>query len=372
MNRRNFLHSGACLSLASALGANSWVSGAKAPASDSGPLRLNANENALGLSPRALEAAGAALAEGHRYPFGGVSQLRDRLAKDHKMQPENLLVGNGSSELLRLVVSLFDRTDALVVTADPTYEAVAGHASARGLRVARVPLQRRSFAHDLAAMREKADEHEGPVLVYICNPNNPTGTVTPLADLHRWIESASSRMTFLVDEAYHHYAESPTYQTLVERAARSDNLLVTRTFSKIYAMAGLRLGYLVGTPKSVEKVARLTRLNVSNVAVAAALASLDDREFVTRSTQLNREGKAILCRTLEELHLVYLVSKTNFVMFEVPGELEEFRRQMEDRRVFVGRSFPPMKRYCRVSIGLPSEMTRFSSLLKDFRRRGRV
>ncbi len=367
MNRRGFLHSGALLGLSPMLGRAALAFPATTLTADySRPIRLNANENALGLSPKALEAATSALSESHRYPFSVMPEFQGRLAARHGVEEGHILLGNGSSELLRLVVGLFDPDRSLVLTADPTYEAVSGHADTLGLRVTRIPL-RSDFSHDLEAMRPVVAGHRGPVLVYLCNPNNPTGTITPAAGMREWMDEAPPDTLFLVDEAYHDYAEDPRYDSLVGEATRRDNLLVTRTFSKVYAMAGLRLGYLVGAVKWVRRLDGFTRLNVSSVALAAASASLDDRAFVQRSIQSNQRGKTMLYQTLNALKVPYLPSDTNFVMFKVNGGLADFRRRMASSGVQVGRPFPPLLEYCRVTIGLPEEMETFCGLLRDFR-----
>ncbi len=364
MNRRNFLQAGTFSGLAA-------LTAAGRSATDAGPLRLNANENALGLSPRARRAVEQALADCHRYPFAEMGELRSRIAAHERIPPEAILLGCGSSELLRLAVGLLPSDSPLVITAEPTYEAVADHALSLGIPVRRVPLNA-DFSHDLVAMERIAEAHPGPVLVYVCNPNNPTGTITPDRSLRAWLDRAPPRILFLVDEAYHHYASSPGYASLLAEAPGRENLLVTRTFSKIYAMAGLRLGFLAGSPSRVRTLAGRTRLNLSGVAVAAARASLEDTEFVARSLEVNRRGRQELAATLGELGLRSLPSDTNFVMFGLPGEVAEFSRRMEEAGVLVGRPFPPLTRWCRVSIGLPEEMSRFCDALRRFRERGWV
>ncbi|GAB4108188.1 MAG: histidinol-phosphate transaminase [Acidobacteriota bacterium] len=362
MNRRSFLQAGAISGL------TVLSSAAGRPAPDTGPVRLNANENPLGLSPRARRAVEQALGECRRYPFAETEALRHRIAELEGIPAEAVLLGCGSSELLRLAVDLLPPDSSLVITAEPTYEAVAHHALSLGIPVRRVPLAA-DFSHDLAAMERIAGDHSGPVLVYLCNPNNPTGTITPERAIRAWLDRAPPRVTLLVDEAYHHYASSPQYGSLLAEAPRRENLLVTRTFSKVYAMAGLRLGYLAGSPARVQVLADRTRLNVSGIAVVAARISLEDREFIARSVDTNRRGRELLAATLADLGLEAMPSETNFVMFAIPGEVAEFSRRMQQEGVLVGRPFPPLTRWCRVTIGLPEEMSRFCSLLRMFRER---
>jgi histidinol-phosphate aminotransferase len=305
----------------------------------------------------------------HRYPFDIVSKLHLKIADYHGIPETALLLGNGSSEILRLAVQVLADKGTLVVTADPTYESVGTQARTLDLPVKKLPLINGS-SHDLKGMREVAENHQGPVLVYICNPNNPTGTLTASDRLDEWLQTSSKDTYFLIDEAYHHFVETPGYRSFLEKAPTLENLVVTRTFSKIYALAGARLGYGVANPAITKRMRALTRMNVNYMAAIAGSASLDDDDFVRESRATTRRAKEILFRTLEEIDCNYLPSQTNFVMFRLKVAHSVFFNEMRKAGILVGRKFPPMDDYCRLSLGLPEEMEYVSQQLRQAHRRG--
>jgi histidinol-phosphate aminotransferase len=209
--------------------------------------------------------------------------------------------------------------------------------------------------------------------VYICNPNNPTGTLTPADAIDAWISEAPATTTFLVDEAYHEYADHPDYGSTLKWIDTRPNVIVVRTFSKIYGMAGMRLGYAVAHPTTVARLrAFVCRNNPNVLANAAALASLADDGLMARSVAVNDEAKVIAHTTLDELGLEYLPTQANFLMHRINGDLSTYIGHMREAGVRVGRAFPPMLEWNRVSFGLPDEMDRWASALKEMRRLGQV
>jgi histidinol-phosphate aminotransferase len=335
------------------------------------PIRLSANENPLGLSDAARRAIADGLDQANRYPGEWRSQLIAALAAKHQVKPEQIVLGNGSTEVLQMLVQA-GGPDVTVIVADPTCEDVPRYAERVGVKIEKVPLAA-GYTHDLGRMKDIADHASGPVLVYVCNPNNPTGTVTPSADVDRWIESAPERITFAVDEAYFEFADDPAYWTAQKWIATHSNVVVVRTFSKIYAMAGMRLGYGIAHPAGAERLQRYAAGNNANqLALAAGLASLGDDAFARKSLDVNREAKQILVRCLEDLGLEHLPSQTNFMMHRIQGDLKDYNARMRERGLMVGRPFPPMLTYSRVSIGLPEEMRTFTDALRSFRQQGWV
>jgi histidinol-phosphate aminotransferase len=335
------------------------------------PIRLSANENPLGLSDAARRAIADGLDQANRYPGEWRSQLIAALAAKHQVKPEQIVLGNGSTEVLQMLVQA-GGPDVTVIVADPTFEDVPRYAERVGVKIEKVPLAA-GYTHDLGRMKDIADHASGPVLVYVCNPNNPTGTVTPSADVDRWIESAPERITFAVDEAYFEFADDPAYWTAQKWIATHSNVVVVRTFSKIYAMAGMRLGYGIAHPAGAERLQRYAAGNNANqLALAAGLASLGDDAFARKSLDVNREAKQILVRCLEDLGLEHLPSQTNFMMHRIQGDLKDYNARMRERGLMVGRPFPPMLTYSRVSIGLPEEMRTFTDALRSFRQQGWV
>jgi histidinol-phosphate aminotransferase len=288
------------------------------------------------------------------------------------VKEENIVLGCGSTEVLQMAVQALSTPDARLVLAEPTFEDVPWYCQPFTYKLEKVPLDGR-FAHDLGRMKERAAAAPGRVVVYVCNPNNPTGTLTPSADVDAWIESAPENTHFLVDEAYYEYCQDPGYWTSVKWIAERRNVIVTRSFSKIYAMAGMRLGYGIAHPETADLLrSYIGRNNANHLALVAALASLRDSELIERSRRANAEGKRILQECLDELGLLYLPSHTNFVLHRISGDLRTYRERMREHDVFVGRPFPPMLEYNRLSIGSPEEMERFTQVLREFRGKGWV
>lgn len=259
-----------------------------------------------------------------------------------------------------------------IVLPDPTFEDVEGYAAPFQAAIATVPLNAR-FAHDIERMRDRADRAAKPVLAYVCNPNNPTGTLTSCREIDEWIAARPDGVTFLVDEAYFEYVDDSAYWSTVKWVKERTNVVVVRTFSKVYGMAGLRLGYGIAHPDTAERLrAFISHNNANQLALVAALASLRDSHLVRRGREANAAGMRILHECLEDLGLEYLPSHTNFVMHRINGELATYIKRMRDHGVRVGRPFPPLLSYNRLSIGTPEEMGRFAEVLQGFRARGWV
>lgn len=372
MQRRTFLRAGAAAGLAGVVRADPRPAHAL-PVRRAGPLRLDSNENPLGLAPSARDAVVAGLPEANRYPSSARRALLDAITRQHGAAPEHVLLGNGSTELLRVAVEAgAGGPDGTLITAHPTFEDIADYARPFGTRVERVPLTA-AFAHDIAAMADRARAATGPTVVYLCNPNNPTGTLTDCDEIERWIAAAPETVLFVVDEAYFEFVADPRYRSLDRLAVARPNVLVVRTFSKIHGMAGLRAGYAVGHTDTIARLApHITQTSPNHLAQVAALASIEDPEVVPRGVATNARGRAILTGVLDELGLPWLPSHTNFVMHRITGDLGTYRRRMRERGAWVGRPFPPMLDHNRVSIGLPAEMEEFAGILRDFRRQGWV
>jgi histidinol-phosphate aminotransferase len=333
-------------------------------------LVLDSNENPLGLSPATLEAAREALASAHRYPDSLRERLVARIAEMHGVEPGQIVLGNGSTEVLQMAVQAASSPNKALILADPTFEAVTRYIRPFPYRTERVPLDP-AFAHDIDRMRQVSGTHRRPCVVYICNPNNPTATLTPTADLESWIDEAPETTFFLVDEAYHEYVEDPGYRSLVSRARERPNVVVSRTFSKIYAMAGLRLGYAVTHPDTATRLKEfISGDNANAPALAAALASIDDRELIRRSRAANRAAMGVVHSCLDELSLDYLPSHANFLMHRIGGDLETYIQRMRDLDIRVGRPFPALPQYNRLSMGLPEEMARWTEAIRAINQNG--
>jgi histidinol-phosphate aminotransferase len=348
-------------------------------------VRLNSNENPYGPSPMAIKAMTDAFGLAWRYPDEHADMLVDMLAKLNAVNADQILLGDGSGEILKLCAAAFtgprsddDRTVApaqptrdpalsaksgrgKVVVADPTFEAVAHHASVNGAEVVKVPLTS-GFAHDLSKMMAAASDG----LIYICNPNNPTASITPKNELRNFIAKCPSQTMILVDEAYHHYADGEDYESVIPLIKQYPNLIVARTFSKIYGMAGLRCGYCIAQPETIKRLRPHQVWDSVNImALAAAIASLNDPEQVSKGARLNRETRSMVSNKLKKLGYEHIPSQANFMMIDVKQPVAPLIDGMKQRGVQVGRLFPSLPNHMRVTIGKNSEMESFLSAFRE-------
>jgi histidinol-phosphate aminotransferase len=324
-------------------------------------VRLSSNENPYGPSPSALKAMTAAFALAWRYPDETQDDLVEALAKLNQVTKENILCGAGSGEILKVAVAAFTAPGKKLVVGDPTFEAAAGHAKASGAEVVKVTLNS-TYAHDLPKMSEPA----GVGLHYICNPNNPTASITPKADLRAFLAKAPRETIVLVDEAYHHFVESPDYESVIPLVKDYLNLVVARTFSKIYGMAGLRCGYCVAQPDKIELMrTQQSWDSVSIMAIVAARASLDDAAQVSNGLKNNSEVRKYVCAELDKLKFTYIPSHANFMMIDMRREVKPLIAAFKEKKVQVGRLFPPLPNFMRVTIGTKPQMERFVAAFKE-------
>jgi histidinol-phosphate aminotransferase len=327
-----------------------------------GVVRLSANENPYGPSAKAHEAMKNAHGVCNRYPDEANDVLIDKIAKINNVNREQIVLGDGSSEILKLCAETFTGpTQGKLIAADPTFEAILEYSKAGGGEVVKVPLTS-SFAHDLEKMG--AASQKG--LIYICNPNNPTASITPKNDLREFIAKTSPETMILVDEAYFHYADSPDYESVIPLVKDHPNLIVARTFSKIYGMAGLRCGYCVAQPETIKRMHGFQMWDSVNImALAAASASLDDDSQVTNGKKMNSEAKNFTTSELDKLGYKLIPSQANFIMFDCKKPVVPIIKAMKDKNVAVGRLFPAYPNHMRLTIGKKSEMEAFVSAFKQ-------
>lgn len=327
------------------------------------PVMLGFNENPYGPSVAAMEAMTAAQAVAARYPDDVARQVAEAVARLHGVGADQVMLGCGSTEVLRTADMAFLAPGNKVLVAEPTYEAVLGYARITSAEPVRVPLDA-EWRHDLAAMAASCTDCVG--LIYVCNPNNPTGTIVRRTELDAFFRRIPSSATILVDEAYHHYVEDPEYSSATEWLDRMPNLIVVRTFSKIYGMAGMRLGYAVSSRTNIARMSEhLTRFNVNAAVGAAALASLADSAHAERQRKLNNDTRRWMCRELERDGRRYIPSETNFVMVHVGGDVAPVVARFRERGMIVGRKFPAMPEWLRISIGTREETEEFVRLLRE-------
>jgi histidinol-phosphate aminotransferase len=288
--------------------------------------------------------------------------LIDKLAKLNGVNHDQILLGDGSGEILKLCAETFTGPqNGKLVAADPTFEAILNNASANGAEVVKVPLTS-SFQHDLPKMLDSAKGG----LIYICNPNNPTASITPKDELRDFIATTPPQMMILVDEAYFHYADSPDYDSVIPFVKDHPNLIVSRTFSKIYGMAGLRCGYCVAQKETIDRLRRNQMWDSVNcMALAAATASLDDLDHVPNGQRLNREAKTFVTSELNKMGYEQIPSQANFIMFDCKRPVVPLIQAMKQRKVHVGRLFPALPNHMRLTIGKKTEMESFVSAFKQ-------
>jgi len=333
-----------------------------ARSTSTGVLRLSANENPYGPSPKALKAMTDSFGLSCRYPDEHNDELIEALAKLNGVNRDQIVLGDGSSEILKLCAETFTGpTRGNLVAADPTFEALINYAETDGAEVVKVPLTG-SFSHDLAKMRAAAKDG----LIYICNPNNPTASITPKNELREFIAKTPRQTMILVDEAYFHYADSPDYASVIPMVKDHPNLIVARTFSKIYGMAGLRCGYCVAQHETIERI-RPHQMwdSVNCMALAAAVASLNDPDQVANGKRLNSEAKTFVTAEIDKMGYKQIPSQANFIMFDVKRPVVPLIKALKERNVQVGRLFPALPNHMRLTIGKKTEMEIFLSTFRQ-------
>src|SRR5437899_4877414 len=331
-------------------------------AEDGGIVRLSANENPYGPCPKALQAMTDSFGLACRYPDEHNNVLIDKLAKLNGVNHDQILLGDGSGEIRKLCAETFTGPqNGKLVAADPTFEAILNNASANGAEVVKVPLTS-SFQHDLSKMLDSAKAG----LIYVCNPNNPTASITPKDELRDFIATTPPQTMILVDEAYFHYADSPDYESVIALTKDHPNLIVSRTFSKIYGMAGLRCGYCVAQKETIDRMRPYQMWDSVNImALAAASASLDDPDQVPNGQRLNSEAEMFVTSELDRAGYKTIPSQANFIMIDCRPNVVPIIKAMKEQNVHVGRLFPALPNHMRVTIGKKTEMETFVSAFKQ-------
>ncbi len=326
-------------------------------------VRLIANENPYGPGPKAREALRTAVAESWKYSFRQEGRLRELIAEREGVKPKQIMIAAGSSELLKIAGLLYGRTGGEVVAAKPTFNLLTSYARELGCSLQEVELDQ-EMRHDLGEMRQRITE--ATRLIYICNPNNPTGTLVNGPELHKFITEVSTRTPVLVDEAYLDLSDRWTEHTAVPHVIAEDNVIVTRTFSKLHGMAGLRIGYAIARPDIIKQLERF-RMSILNLpGLRAATASYQDLEFLEFSREKIQEGLKITTDLLDELNLPYARSWGNFIFFDTGGSVREFSAAMRENGIQIGRSYAPYKSWVRVSMGTVEDMQIFSTAARKY------
>lgn len=322
-----------------------------------GSIVLSNNENAYGPSEKVRAALQTAVGFANRYEHGEYENLIDQIASLHHVARNQVLLGCGSSEILSMAAAAFLGPGKKLVIASPTYEAMAHHGETFGAEIVRTPLTRQ-YSHDLEAMLGRATS---PGMVYICNPNNPTATLTPRSDIESFLNKLPPNVYVLIDEAYHHFVgASPAYASFIDRPLDDPRVIVTRTFSKIYALAGTRLGYAIASAQTINRMRPFQfHYSVSTIAARVGMIALDDTEGVRTAAKRNADDRQDFFNRAQTRNFNPIPSQTNFVMMNVERPVEEVIEHFQKNNILVGRPFPPMNTFLRISLGTPPQMGDF-------------
>jgi len=325
-------------------------------------IKLASNENALGPSPKALAAIRERLAEINLYPDGNAFYLKQKLAEFWKVTEEEIFVGNGSDEIIRMITETFLNPREEIIMGSPAFIIYFIAATVMDGKVVEVPLQ--NYTHDLEAMLEA--QTPKTKIIFIANPNNPTGTMVDTQEVDAFMDRVDEDVIVVFDEAYYEYTPDNFPETL-KYVQEGRKVIVLRTFSKIYGLAGLRIGYGIGKKEIFTEMNRIRQpFNVNRVAQIAAIAALEDKEHVEKSCQMNEAGRQFLYQELETLDLEYVPTAANFILIDMKQSGKDIYQKLLEKGVIVrpmgGYGLP---NFIRVTIGKPEENEKFVEALRE-------
>lgn len=331
---------------------------------DAKMIRLNSNENPNGPGKTAFDGISRAFTDANRYPRASETALYAAIAAHYGLTPKHVQLGCGSTDILRASVSAYTGPGRALVVASPTFESPGNDAKRVGAEVRAVPVTG-DLKLDLDAM---AMASRGAGLVYLCNPNNPTSTVHGAAAVKQFIARVmkdSPNTTILVDEAYHEYVDDPSYATAIPVAMENPRVIIARTFSKVYGMAGMRVGYALAQPTTIETLTPHALPNgVNELGACGAIAALGAKAHIEHERVVNRAARAFTLKALSDAGFPAADSQANFLMVNLRRDAQPFRDACKKEGILVGRPFPPLDSYCRISIGTMPEMRRAIDVFK--------
>lgn len=321
--------------------------------------RLSANENPFGPSTKAKKALMDAIDKSYQYPMKSLMELTEKIAEYEGLKTENVMLSAGSGPMLQAAVVHFGKMGGNLISGDPTYGNIPNDMTEFfKTDWKKVPLTA-DYKLDLDAMEKAIDDKT--VLMYVCNPNNPTGTTVDSAKLKAFCERVSKRVPVFVDEAYIDYMDNPKEASVMDCVRKGSNVMVARTFSKLYGFAGLRVGYMVAQESMLDIMKPLTKgaRSISATSGSAALATYNDTEFLQSALKSTTESKEFLYKVLKKNGYDYIPSSTNFVLFPIKMDGKKFVEEMMNRGVSVRYWKFNNQDWCRVSLGLMDEMKAF-------------
>ena len=344
--------------------------GARVAAAGGELIKLDSNENPHGPAADAIDAIMRMFSEASRYPDAHEEALQAAIAAHHKVSVDSVILGCGSTEILAMATQALTSPSRRLLTVAPTFETPRDVAQRNNVPMQAIDVDG-SLRIDLQAMYELC---RGAGLLFICNPNNPTGTLHGIGDLTHFagqVNKRSPESYLLIDEAYFEYVDDPTYGTAIPLAVQNPRVIVSRTFSKVYGMAGMRAGYAIGHPETIRRLQPWrTPSGVNVFAAAAALSSLELPDHVARQRVLNTQARTFAMNAMTELGYTVVPSQTNFFLTDIRRDPRDFQREMRARGVAVGRYFAPLKTHARISIGKMEEMEKAMAIAATVLKRG--
>ena len=323
--------------------------------------KLNSNENPMGPSPKVRQAIIDAFDIGCRYPYQKMGELAELIAKREGLTRDHIVMANGSTEGLKATGLTFGKNGGEIITADPVYKALLTYAEQQGAYINRVPVTK-DMQHDLEEMERRISNNTS--MVFLCNPNNPTGALLPKPQLLDFCNTVADKTILFSDEAYYDYITEPNYPSMIELVKEGKNVVVSRTFSKVYGLAGLRIGYLIARPDIAERIRQNVMAKANILGVSAAMTAYEEKAFYQESLANNLKAKEHIYAVLNELGLKYVPSHTNFIFFESGQDIHSLIPKMRAKDVIIGRPFSPLNNWCRISTGRMEDVEKFGEALK--------
>lgn len=365
LSRRDWLKTGALAGSAAALSSLAAAAAPPAVALEKvtdGPVRLTSNENPYGFSPKAKQVIADSVGLGNQYADRGrIAELTRMIADREGLEPENVVLGSGSGEVLCMTGAAYGGPAGEIVAPDLTFPLLFRYAENFGTKVFEVPLNER-HEHDLEKMAGRVTDRT--TLVYVCNPNNPTGTYLPAKTVRDFCETVSKKAPVFVDEAYLEYTEEFPRNSMVDLVRRGRDIIVSRTFSKIYGMAGMRIGYGLAPKKIAERLARMRMTWFNSLGVEAAVAAYRDTDFIRESRRRNGHVREYLYGEFKSLGMPFAESHGNFIWVRVGPSNRDLGEKMLPAGLLVRNAPAPHEEWARITIGTADQMKRFIDVLR--------
>lgn len=363
ITRRDWLNKSATVLGSSFVGAiagfNPLLGNTKVSTVVNTPIRMMFNENPYGPSQVARKAMRKAFSESNLYSMRyAKAEFKILMAKLNGVTPEHIAVGFGSGEILKKAALMNGIDKGELISPALTFETINRFAKTMKSNVKRIPMDNK-IGIDLDRTAESVGSRTK--LIYLCNPNNPTGSIMGTDQLESFCKTMSKKSIVFVDEAYHEYVTDPNYRSMINLVKKGHNVMVSRTASKVHGLAGLRVGFAITTPEIAKRLESYLTDSLNVIGLRAAIASYQDERFQAHSIEQNNRAKKIVTNHLDNKGIEYLDSQTNFIFIKTGMNIAKFQPAMEKNGVIVGRPFPPYNKWCRLSMAKPEEMENFNT-----------